>query len=268
MPSPIFRSVLSKSRISRWVIFSARVSRCVALAAFLAELVTSKRHSGIVFDDPMSSLDHTHRRAIAARLVEEAAHRQVIVFTHDLAFLFELRREAEALSAKGLGKENQYQTIRRRESAPGYVEGDLPNKAKSALGLANALRSEIKGAKGQFEQWNDTARSIFCKGVIEQLREAWDQGIADFIFPVLGRFENSIKGNSLCKLVVLDADDVKTVTAARGRLSEGLHASAETLNPATVARADLVAEVGKLETWLHSILARQKKEEPPVTSYA
>ena len=249
-------------------IFSEGEHRCVALAAFLAELVTSKRRSGIVFDDPMSSLDHIHRRAIAARLVEEAAHRQVIVFTHDLAFLFELRRESEALAAKGVGKTLQYQTIRRRESAPGYVEGDLPNKAKSALGLANALRSELKSAKGQFEQWNDTARSIFSKGVIEQLREAWDQGIADFIFPVLGRFENSIRGNSLCKLMVLDQDDVKTVTAARGRLSEGLHASAETLNPTTVSHADLVAEIGKLETWLHDILDRQKKAEVPVTSYA
>jgi energy-coupling factor transporter ATP-binding protein EcfA2 len=249
-------------------IFSEGEHRCVALAAFLAELVTSKRHSGIVFDDPMSSLDHIHRRAIAARLVEEAVHRQVIVFTHDLAFLFELRRETEAFVAKGKGKKIEYQTIRRRESAPGYVEGGLPNKAKSALGLVNALRSELKGAKGQFEQWNDTARSIFCKGMIEQLREAWDQGIADFVFPVLGRFENSIRGNSLCKLVVLIPDDVKTVTAARGRLSEELHASAETLNPVTVAHADLLTEVDKLETWLHSILERQKKESAPVTSHA
>lgn len=249
-------------------IFSEGEHRCVALAAFLAELVTSKRHSGIVFDDPMSSLDHIHRRAIAARLVEEAAHRQVIVFTHDLAFLFEPRRETEALLAKDKGKKIEYRTIRRRESAPGYVEGDLPNKAKSALGLANALRSELKGTKGQFEQWNDTARSIFCKGMIEQLREAWDQGIADFVFPVLGRFENSIRGNSLCKLVVLTPDDVKTVTAARGRLSEELHTSAETLNPVTMTHTDLVAEVGKLETWLQSILERQKKESAPVTSHA
>ncbi len=87
----------------------------------------------------MSSLDHIHRRAVAARLVEEAAHRQVIVFTHDLAFLFELRRETEAMTAKGKGKKIQYQTIRRRESAPGYVEGDLPNKAKSALGFPHLI---------------------------------------------------------------------------------------------------------------------------------
>ncbi|WP_347888439.1 AAA family ATPase [Nitrosomonas europaea] len=57
--------------------------RCVALAAFMAELATTENKSGIVFDDPVSSLDHMHREAVAKRLVAEAAHRQVIVFTHE-----------------------------------------------------------------------------------------------------------------------------------------------------------------------------------------
>jgi hypothetical protein len=244
-------------------IFSEGEHRCVALAAFLAELVTSKEYSGIVFDDPMSSLDHIHRKAVAARLIEEAEHRQVIVFTHDLTFLFELRREAEAKD-----RPVHYQTVCRRQSRPGFVEGELPMKAKSAQQLAQSLRSELKVAKQQhFDTWNDAKRTVFSKGMIEQLREAWDQGIADFIFPVLGRFDNSIKGTSLFKLAVMDEGDVKTVTAARGRLSEDLHTSAETLNPATVTHDDLLAEIVKLETWLASIIQRQKDAKAPVTSY-
>lgn len=244
-------------------IFSEGEHRCVALAAFLAELVTSKQYNGIVFDDPMSSLDHIHRKAVAARLIEEAQHRQVIVFTHDLTFLFELRREAEAK-----GCPLHYQTVCRKQSRPGHVESELPMKAKSAQQLAHSLRSELKEAKQQFDSWADVRRTIFSKGVIEQLREAWDQGIADFIFPVLGRFDNSIKGTSLFKLAVIDKEDVKTVTAARGRLSEELHTSAETLNPETVSLADLLAEVVKLETWLASVSQRQKEATAPITSYA
>jgi hypothetical protein len=99
---------------------------------------------------------------------------------------------------------------------------------------------------------------LFCKSFVEQLREAWDQGIADFIFPVLARFDNHIKGTSLFKLAVLNEEDVKTVTAARGRLSEDLHASAETLNPENVSHAVLFAEIGKLEAWLAQISQRQK----------
>ena len=244
-------------------IFSEGEHRCVALAAFLAELVTSKQYSGIVFDDPMSSLDHIHRKAIAGRLVEEAEHRQVIVFTHDLTFLYELRREAEAKTRPIL-----YQTVRRKQDRPGYVVGELPNKAKSASQLAHALRTDLKEIKGQFDHLPDSSRTIFCKGFIEQLRETWDQGIADFIFPVLGRFDNHIKGTSLFKLAVLTEEDVKTVTAARGRLSEELHSSAETLNPETVSHATLFAEIGKLDNWLADISLRQKSAKAPVTSYA
>jgi energy-coupling factor transporter ATP-binding protein EcfA2 len=243
-------------------IFSEGEHRGVALAAFLAELVTSHRYSGIVFDDPMSSLDHVHRKAVAGRLVEEAQHRQVIVFTHDLAFLYELRREAEAVN-----RPVHYQTIRRRSARPGYVEGELPNKAKSAIQLAQSLRSELKEIKGQFDHWPDARRTLFSKGFIEQLREAWDHGIADFIYPVLGRFDNHIKGTSLFKLAVLTEADVAIVTAARRRLSEELHVSSETLNPETVSRDDLLAEIIKLETWLADISQRQKGAKAPVTSF-
>ena len=84
---------------------------------------------------------------------------------------------------------------------------------------------------------------MISKGVIEQLREAWDQAIADFIYPVLGRFDNHIKGGSLYKLAVLQEPDVVTITEARKRLSGDLHASAQTINPASVTHTELVAEV-------------------------
>ena len=215
--------LVEKPGVSVGEIFSEGEHRCVALAAFLAELVTSKQYSGIVFDDPMSSLDHIHRKAIAGRLVEEAAHRQVIVFTHDLTFLYELRREAEAKTAL-----IQYRTVRRKLTRPGYVDDELPTKPSQhcnyvihcAPNLKRQSRNLITGM---------IQRTLFCKGVIEQLREAWDQGIADFIFPVLGRFDNHIKGNRLIKLAVLTEEDAKTATATRGRLSEEMHASSETL---------------------------------------
>jgi len=41
--------------------------RCLALAAFLAELAASDSRSAIVFDDPVSSLDHMHRVNVAKR---------------------------------------------------------------------------------------------------------------------------------------------------------------------------------------------------------
>ena len=72
-------------------ILSEGEQRAIALGCFLAELRTGGHGGGIVFDDPVSSLDHTRRQNVARRLVEEAKTRQVIIFTHDTSFLGELR---------------------------------------------------------------------------------------------------------------------------------------------------------------------------------
>src|SRR6516164_4525910 len=68
---------------------------CVAIAAFLAELATAPHNSALVFDDPITSLDHKWRHKVAARLATESAVRQVIVFTHDLIFLNDIEDAAK-----------------------------------------------------------------------------------------------------------------------------------------------------------------------------
>lgn len=240
-------------------IFSEGEHRCVALAAFLAELVTAQRYSGIVFDDPMSSLDHIHRSAVASRLVEEAEHRQVIVFTHDLVFLYELRREAEKAN-----RAIAFRNVRRRQDKPGYIENELPDKAKSGLEMCNALRSSLKTVKPNFDKLTDTQRTTFCKGTIGQLRDAWEQAISDYIRPVLERFDNKVKPTSIFKLGILTEDDVKRVMAAQARLSEDLHSSAQALNPEAVSLDDLTNEVKALEDWIQSIRDRQKNAAKPL----
>ena len=240
-------------------IFSEGEHRCVALAAFLAELVTAQHYSGIVFDDPMSSLDHIHRGAVASRLVEEAEHRQVVVFTHDLVFLYELRREAEKAN-----RPIAFRNVRRQQDKPGYIENELPDKAKSGLEMCNALRSSLKSAKSGFDKLTDTQRTIFCKGTIGQLRDAWEQAISDYVRPVLERFDNKVKPTSIFKLGILTEDDVKRVMAAQSRLSEDLHSSAQALNPEAVSLDDLLNEVRALEDWIQSIRDRQKNAVKPI----
>ena len=244
-------------------ILSEGEHRCVALAAFLAELVTSRDYSGIVFDDPMSSLDHKYRRRVAKRLVEEAAHRQVIVFTHDLTFLFDLQREAAAQ-----GQSVHYQNVHRVQSRPGHVSNDLPIDAKAAGPRAEALRSELKKVRHDFDNWPEARRSVFADGLIGKLRKAWEQGIADLIQPVMSRFNSQIKGSSLHKLAILNEDDVISVRAARARLSEDLHASPETINPSETTHAELLEELKMLEAWLKDVKERQKTAREPSVSYS
>lgn len=234
-------------------ILSEGEHRCVALAAFLAELVTSNEYSGIVFDDPMSSLDHLYRECVAKRLVEEAKHRQVVIFTHNLTFLFEVSKEAKEQSCT-----TKFQTIRRRGDVVGCIENDLPLGAKSAFPMENSIRSLLKANKGSFDAKPEAERSIMAKGIIAQIRIAWEQAIADFISPVLARFDSSVKPNSLYRLLVLVEEDIKTVNKARSRLSSDIHASPETLNPADIEHAQLVAELNVFRDWFTNLRARQK----------
>ena len=71
--------------------------RCIALSTFLSELSISECKSAIIFDDPVSSLDHKWRNKISRRITEEALERQVIVFTHDITFLLMLEEHCKDL---------------------------------------------------------------------------------------------------------------------------------------------------------------------------
>ncbi len=73
---------------------------------------------GIVFDDPVSSLDHWRRRNVAQRLTKEAKTRQVVVFTHDTSFLGQLCNEIDAESAGVQPALRQGRTDRPTPSSP------------------------------------------------------------------------------------------------------------------------------------------------------
>ena len=190
-----------------------------------------------------------YRRRVAKRLVEEAAYRQVIVFTHDLTFLFGLQREA--------GADVHYQNVHRVQSKPGHVSDDLLIDAKAAWPMAEALRSELKAVRGDFDHWPEARRSVFADGVIGKLRKAWEQGIADLLQPVMSRFHSQVKGSSLHKLAIINDDDVIAVRSARARLSDDLHASPETINPAETSHPELLEELKKLEVWLKDVEVRE-----------
>lgn len=90
--------------------------RAVALADFLAEAALDTQSRTIVLDDPVTSLDLEWRQLIANKLVEEAKNRQVIIFTHDLPFLYYLKQGADKLAIPIM-----CHWIQRVGDKPGYV---------------------------------------------------------------------------------------------------------------------------------------------------
>ena len=69
------------------VILSEGEQKVIAIADFIAEMKLSEINRGVVFDDPVTSLDEKRKSEIAERLVKESSHKQVIIFTHDLVFV-------------------------------------------------------------------------------------------------------------------------------------------------------------------------------------
>ena len=218
-------------------ILSEGEHRCVALATFLAELVTSKDKSGIVFDDPMSSLDHIYRKQFAKRLVEEAQHRQVVIFTHDLGFLFEVNREVKDKEVP-----ISYQHVERRNKKTGYITSGLPFKAKSASDRVETLHNELKNFKDELNTATGTKYEMLTAGFIVKLRSTWEQVIADIIHPVLSRFDSRITTRELHQLLDVKEEDVKRIKSAFRRLSEHLHNNPGALNPVQVSYKKLLEE--------------------------
>jgi wobble nucleotide-excising tRNase len=107
-------------------VLSEGEQRAVALALFLAECSFGRGRSAIVLDDPAALLDRERCEHVAGRLVEEAQRRQVIVFTHDLAFVQMLQR-----AAAGAEQPLHSQAIRRAFGRAGILS-DVPASGETA----------------------------------------------------------------------------------------------------------------------------------------
>ena len=75
-------------------ILSESEKRAVALSDFLTEASLDEGCHVLVLDDPVTSLDCDWKETVARRLVAECVERQVVIFTHDLHFLYLLRAYA------------------------------------------------------------------------------------------------------------------------------------------------------------------------------
>ena len=120
------------------------------------------------------------------------------------------------------------------------------------------LEHTLKQTKGSYDNFSNTNRIIFSKGVIEQLRETWEQVIADFIHPVIRRFDNSVRVSSIGELLDLTEEDVVIIMNARSRLSEEVHFASEVLNSETVTYEELYKETKVISSWIESMNERKK----------
>ena len=73
-----------KSKYFLKEILSDGEQKAIALAEFLTELQLDKSCSPVIFDDPVTSLDHHIIDDVARRLIKLSKERQVVIFTHSV----------------------------------------------------------------------------------------------------------------------------------------------------------------------------------------
>lgn len=179
--------------------------KVAALAAFLAEISLLPQKSAIIFDDPISSLDHVWTERVAKRLVEKAQEHQVIVFTHHLDFVHLLRDYAFFADPKVPFKPL---AVDWTPDSSGVVTEGTPWFAAGVRDSINALDADLTELDRLYSA--DPASEdykLHRSRFVDRLRTTWERLVEeDLLNGVVKRFDHRIPTQRLNAVLVEDGD--------------------------------------------------------------
>ncbi|MFN6196559.1 MAG: AAA family ATPase [Planctomycetota bacterium] len=229
---------------------------CVALAGFLAELAVAEHKSALVFDDPVTSLDHNWRRKVADRLAEESAERQVVVFTHDTVFLTTLRDAAGALQ-----RPISPISLERRRDVVGFVEPGLPWNTRPVKDRISLLKRRLDEARPYWDGGETHIYEPLARDFYGLLRESWERGVEELLLNnVVVRFGRAVQTKRLSLLVDIPAEDVGVVEAAMSKCSTFMrgHDDAAAINDPIPGLPELESDLKGFEDWVQVMRKRKR----------
>ncbi|MHB8255082.1 MAG: AAA family ATPase [Acidiferrobacter sp.] len=231
--------------------------RCLSIAAFFAELSTADELSGIVFDDPVSSLDYQWRQGVARRLVQEAKTRQVIIFTHDVVFLLLLKQFAEELAVEQFD-----QHVRFLSKGAGVCSEELPWVALPIKKKISYLKNGWQAADKLSRDGHQDAYEKDAKDHYGLLREAWERALEEVLIGgVVERYRPNIQTRQVAQIADITPEDCKTVETAMTKCSKWLrgHDQAAAARAPVPGPAELKADIEALDDWVAAIRKRRER---------
>jgi ABC-type lipoprotein export system ATPase subunit len=234
-------------------ILSEGEQRAIAIAAFLAEVKLGKGLGGIVFDDPVSSLDHRRRSHVASRLVQEAKARQVVLFTHDIYFLCIIQQEAELA-----GTPATTQCIGRGPTGFGVKTDRLPFDTLSTTKRVKALRVLCDKVAQAHKSGDEAETTRLTREAYSHLRMAWERGVEEVLLAgAVTRFTEGVSTQRLRYVTVEDSDyEAINIGMTKSSKFSG-HDPAMSAHLSNPHPDDLREDIGKLESWRASVEARK-----------
>ncbi len=230
-------------------------ARALSIAAFFAELSTASNLSGILFDDPVSSLDHLWRERIARRLVEAAQGRQVIVFTHDIVFLSTLSQIAEELKV-----DISHQYIHREHDGAGVSSPDLPwvaMRVKDRIGVLKRKLQEVAKIEKTSAKETYEKEAAHVYGLI---RETWERALEEVLIGgALERYRPSVQTLKVKLLADITAKDCEIFDAGMTKCSRWLpgHDNSAAESSPFPNSVELGKDIVLIESWVREINKRR-----------
>lgn len=220
----------------------------LGLSGFLTEASFDESKSALVFDDPVTSLDHVRRDKVAKRIVELAAERQVIVFTHDVSFTVDLRRACEAQEVEF----TERAIILGPHRQPGHAQDKLPWTAQDAAQRLNTLDQEFAALKKGADEWDEEEYGKRARELAGNMSETWERILSQDIADRLVKPETNFVQPMMMKVLrkITEQDDTE-FQLSYGRISGWAprHDNPAALNYVPPTVADLEAEIGLMRTW-------------------
>ncbi|MBX2979189.1 MAG: AAA family ATPase [Flavobacteriales bacterium] len=237
-------------------ILSEGEQRSIALASFFAELSLANHTCGIVFDDPVSSLDHWKRRDVARRLVEEARKRQVIVFTHDTSFLGQLSDEIEAAGIPSNSSHLQW-----LNSTPGNVMSGLPwdhQGYKERIDKLEKTQTKLAKAWPAYPGEEDIRN---MRSAYDGLRATLERVIQDVVFNgAVKRYRDWIRVDALEEVVGFDQREYEMIDKLHSRSSDvvSAHDPSSAKAAPVPTPAELANDIASLKALVEATMNRRK----------
>lgn len=240
----------SSVRVPTNEVLSEGEHRGVALAAFLAEISLQESASTVVFDDPVSSMDHNRREYVARRIVEIGKTRPVLVFTHDLVFLLLLQRTADKSKVPV-----QPRYFRRDGVRAGLVVDEWPWDGQSVKTRLGALKQTSQGFSKLFAQ--DRPRyEAEVRTFYDRLRTTWERAVEEVLFnDAIRRFGREVQTQRLKNIHRLTEQHLADLDAGMTRASEWVQAHDHAADLALpVPEPDEVgADLDALDQWVKTV---------------
>jgi energy-coupling factor transporter ATP-binding protein EcfA2 len=235
-------------------VFSEGEQTALGLAAFFTEAHLDSSKSALILDDPVTSLDHIRRGLVAARLAALAETRQVVVFTHDVAFVADLKREA---NGNGVPiTERSVMRSRADERKPGLCSATHPWKAKDVAARLNELRQDLARIKKESPGWSDEAYENAVGSWSGNLSETWERIFSqEVVGPVLGDGGLEVRPMMVRILAKFTEVDYTEFDASYRRVSQWAkrHDKSALVNYVAPEIADLESELARVDTWFKRV---------------